>query len=138
MSDDREYNKKIIQEFRENNGKVGAHFTGKTLLLLHTIGAKSGEERINPTAYVRDDERFIIIASNNGEEKHPSWYHNVLANSLVTIEVGGETLQVKATIAEEPEATRLYNKMIELMSGFAEYRQNTKRIIPVVVLTPTR
>lgn len=66
MSDDREYNKKIIQEFRENNGKVGGYFTGKTLLLLHTIGAKSGEERINPTACVRDGERFIIIASNDG------------------------------------------------------------------------
>lgn len=136
MSDDSEYNKKIINEFRKNDGKVGGHFTGRTLLLLHTTGAKSGQERINPTAYIRDNERYAIIASNSGEEKHPSWYHNILANSVVIIEVGNETLQATASLAEEPEYTRLYNKMVDMMPGFAEYRLNPHRIIPVIVLTP--
>lgn len=128
--------KKIIAEFRANGGQVGGHFTGRTLLLLHTIGAKSGQERINPTAYVRDEEHYIIIASNDGADTHPQWYHNLTANPLATIEVGTETLQARAATAEEPEHTRLYNKMIEMMPGFANYLTKTQRTIPVVVLTP--
>lgn len=138
MSDDIEHNKTIIEEFRANSGKVGGYFTGRTLLLLHTLGAKSQQERINPAAYVRDNERFVIIASNSGEETNPGWFHNLRANPLVTIEVGTETLQARATIAEEPERTRLYDKMVEMMPGFADYRRNATRVIPVVVLTPTK
>ena len=136
MSDEIEHNKGIINEFRANGGKVGGYFTGSTLLLLHTLGAKSQQERINPAAYVRDNERFVIIASNSGEDTHPNWYHNLVANPLVTIEVGTEKLQARASIAEEPERTWLYDKMVEMMPGFAEYPLKTPRVIPVVVLTP--
>lgn len=136
MSSEHDFNQKIIAEFRANGGQVGGHFTGRTLLLLHTIGAKSGQERINPTAYVRDGERYIIIASNDGADTHPQWYHNLTANPLATIEVGTETLQARAATAEEPERTRLYNKMIEMMPGFANYLTKTQRTIPVGVLTP--
>ena len=133
MSD---WNKKIIDEFRSNEGKVGGHFEGKTLLLLHTIGAKSGQERINPLACVRDGERFVVIASKGGADTHPDWYYNVVANPQLTFEFGTETFQAQATIAEEPERTRLFDKMAEMMPGFDHYRAKAKRVIPVIVLTP--
>ncbi|MBL8099692.1 MAG: nitroreductase family deazaflavin-dependent oxidoreductase [Anaerolineales bacterium] len=129
------WNQKIIDEFRANEGKVGGRFEGKTLLLLHSKGAKSGEERINPTAYVRDNENLVIIASKGGAPTNPDWYYNLIANPLVTVEVGTEKFQAHAKLAEEQERTRLYNKMIEMMSSFANYQNNTTREIPVFVLT---
>ena len=136
MSDRNERNKKIIEEFRANQGKVGGHFEGKTLLLLHTKGAKSGEERVNPVAYVKDKDRWVVIASKGGAPTNPDWYYNLRANPQVTIEVGTEKHQARAAIVEEPERTRLHNKMVEMMPGFDDYRQKTSREIPVFVLTP--
>ena len=138
MSMINERNMKIIDEFRANEGKVGGNFAGRTLLLLHTKGAKSGQERINPVACVRDGERYVIIASKGGADVNPDWYYNVVADPLVTVEVGMETFQAKATIAEEPERTRLYDKMVEVAPGFADYRRKTARVIPVIVLTPVK
>ncbi len=135
MSNGNNWNTAIIDEFRANSGKVGGAFAGKTLLLLHTTGAKSGQERINPVAYVTDGDRLVIIASKGGAPTHPDWYHNILAHPLVTVEAGKEQFQAQATIASEPERTRLYNKMVEMMPGFAEYQQKTTRVIPVIVLT---
>ncbi len=135
MSTPTDWNKAIIDEFRANSGQVGGRFAGRTLLLLHTIGAKSGQERVNPVAYVADDDRLVIIASKAGAPTNPDWYYNLLANPLVTVEVGTETFQVRAAEAAEPERTRLYSKMVEMMPGFAEYQQKTTRIIPVFVLT---
>lgn len=135
MSELNERNKKIIEEFRANGGKVGGAFEGKMLLLLHTKGAKSQQERINPVACITDGDRLAVIASKGGAPTHPDWYYNVVANPLVTVEVGTEKFQVYATISEEPERTRLYNKMVEMMPGFAEYRSKTTRSIPVIVLT---
>jgi len=133
-----ERNQRIIEEFRANDGKVGGRYEGRTLLLLHTIGAKSGQERINPTAYVKDGDRYVIIASKGGWSTNPDWYYNLVANPQVTVEVGTETFQVRAEIAEEPDRTRLYNKMVEMMPAFDEYRHKTTRTIPVFVLTPVR
>ncbi len=131
-------NKQIIDEFRTNSGKVGGRFEGRTLLLLHTKGAKSGQERINPVAYVKDGDRFVIIASKGGADTHPDWYYNVITDPLVTVEAGTETFQAKATVAEEPERTRLYDKMVEVAPGFDDYRRKTTRVIPVIVLTPVK
>jgi deazaflavin-dependent oxidoreductase (nitroreductase family) len=128
-------NKAIIEEFRANAGQVGGFFTGKTLLILHTIGAKSGQERVNPVAYTTDAERFVIIASKGGAPTNPGWYYNILAHPLLSVEVGTETFKVQATVAVEPERTRLYDRMVEMMPGFAEYRQKTTRGIPVIILT---
>lgn len=136
MSEANERNKKIIEEFRANNGKVGGRFEGKTLLLLHTKGAKSGEERVNPVACVRDDDHLVVIASKGGAPTNPDWYYNVVANLLLTVEVGTESFQVRAKVAEEPDRTRLYNKMVDMMPGFDDYRRKTSRVIPVIVLTP--
>jgi deazaflavin-dependent oxidoreductase (nitroreductase family) len=135
MSSPNDWNKAIIDEFRANSGKVGGQFAGRTLLLLHTLGAKSNQERVNPVAYVADADRLVIIASKGGAPTNPNWYHNLLAHPLVTVEVGTEQYQVRAAVASEPERTRLYGKMVEVMPGFAEYQQKTTRVIPVITLT---
>jgi len=136
MSELNDRNKRIIDEFRSNQGSVGGRFEGKTLLLLHTQGARSRQERINPVAYFKDDNRFVVIASKGGADTNPDWYYNVLANPTVNIEVGTQTIQANARIAEEPERTRLYDKMVAMMPAFDEYRHRTARRIPVIVLEP--
>jgi deazaflavin-dependent oxidoreductase (nitroreductase family) len=136
MSEFRDWNKKIIDEFRANKGKVGGVFEGRTLLLLHTKGARSRQERINPVAYVRDGERFVVIASKAGAPTNPDWYHNIVAFPDLTIEVGTQTFRAHAKVAEDPERTRLYDKMVEMMPTFDDYRRKTIRKIPVIVLTP--
>jgi deazaflavin-dependent oxidoreductase (nitroreductase family) len=138
MSDVNNWNKKVIEEFRANEGRVGGNFEGKVLLLLHTRGAKSGQERINPVATVKDGERWVVIASKAGAPTHPDWYYNVVANPQVTVEVGTEKFQALASVAEEPERTRLYDQMVKVMPGFDDYRRNTSRVIPVIVLTPVK
>ena len=135
MSNGYDRNQAIMAEFRANAGKVGGYFAGKTLLILHTVGAKSGQERVNPTAYVEDDNKFVIIASKGGAPTHPAWYYNILAHPLVSVEVGTEFFLARAEVATEPERTRLYNKMADMLPGFNEYRQKTSRVIPVITLT---
>jgi deazaflavin-dependent oxidoreductase (nitroreductase family) len=131
MSD---HNQPIIEEFRANSGKVGGYFEGATLLLLHTIGAKSGKTRVNPLAYTTDGDHLVVIASKGGAPTNPDWFYNLRANPIVTVERGTEQFQARATIPDEPERTRLFNKMATKMPGFAEYQRNTTRQIPVVVL----
>jgi deazaflavin-dependent oxidoreductase (nitroreductase family) len=128
-------NKAIIDEFRSNSGKVGGRFEGRTLLLLHTVGAKTGQARVNPVAYVKDGDRFVIIASKGGAPTNPGWYYNLLAHPLVTVEVGTQQFQVQISVTSEPERSRLYSKMVEMMPAFAEYQQKTTRVIPVMTLT---
>jgi deazaflavin-dependent oxidoreductase (nitroreductase family) len=135
MKTQNERNLGVINEFRANAGKVGGIFAGRSLLLLHTKGAKSGEERINPVAYVRSNEQFVIIASKGGAPTNPDWYFNLLSTPIASIEVGTETINVKASVVEEPEATKLYAKMIEMMPTFAEYKAKTNRKIPVILLS---
>ncbi len=132
------WNQQIIDEFRANDGKVGGRFEGKTLLLLHTTGAKSGQEHVNPVAYVRDGEKYVVIASKGGAPTNPDWYYNIVAHPHLSVEVGTETFQVNAKVTEDPERTRLYNKMVEMMPGFDDYRRNTERVIPVIKLTPVQ
>lgn len=132
MSD---WNKKITQEFRANDGIVGGTYEGQTMLLLHTIGAKTGKQRVNPVMYVMDGDRYAIVASKGGAPDNPDWYHNILANPEVTIEVGPEAFKAHAEVASEPERTQLYEKMEAMRPGFTEYKDKTSRSIPVVILT---
>ncbi len=132
-----DFNAKVIDEFRANEGRVGGMFASMPILLLHHTGARSGTERVNPLAYNRDGERYVIIASKGGAPKHPAWYHNLTAHPDATIEVGTQTLRVRATEATSEERERLYRAQAELMPQFAEYAEKTTRTIPVVVLTPT-
>ena len=135
MGNPNDWNKAIIEEFRANGGKVGGQFAGMPLLLLHTIGAKSQQPRINPVACVRDGDRYFIVASKGGAPTNPDWYYNLVAHPLVTVEVGTEKFQARATVAAEPERTRLYNQMATERPNFAEYQRKTTRILPVIILT---
>ena len=130
MSIQNEQNMAIIQEFRANAGKVGGPFAGRSLLLLHTIGAKSGQPRINPVACINDGDQLVVFASKGGAPSNPDWYYNILAKPLVSVETGTEEFQARAAIAAEPERTHLYNQMVAMMPGFAEYQRKTTRIIP--------
>ena len=128
-------NQKIIAEFRANDGRVGGFFANNTLLLLHTTGAKSGEERINPLVTLEDDDRLVIIASKGGAPSHPAWYYNILANPEVGVEYGTEKFQAQAAVASEPERTELYEKMESIFAPFTEYKEKAGRVIPVVILS---
>ncbi len=133
------WNESVIAEFRANAGKVGGRFEGRTLLLLHSTGAKSGEARINPLAYTRDGEHLLVIASKAGAPTNPDWFYNVKANPEVTVEVGTETLTARAiAVTEEPERSQLYAKMVAVHPGFADYEGKTVRKIPIVVLAPQK
>ena len=134
MSSPNSFNVGVIAEFRANEGRVGGPFQGAQMILLTTTGAKSGQPRISPLVYTSDGDRFVIIASKGGAPTNPDWYHNIVANPEVTAEVGTEKFQARATVAEEPEHTRLYDAQAALMPNFAEYQQKTTRKIPVVVL----
>ena len=130
------WNAKIIEEFRANAGKVGGPFEGATVLLLHTRGARTGLERVNPLAYQPVGDDIAVFASKAGADTNPDWYHNLLANPLTTVEVGTDTVAVRARVAEGEERERIWERQKELMPGFAEYEQKTTRRIPVIVLEP--
>jgi deazaflavin-dependent oxidoreductase (nitroreductase family) len=136
LSDNRgfnHYNQRVIEEFRANGGVVSGR--GSSLLLLTTTGAKSGQRRTTPLAYTRDGDHYVILASKGGAPTNPAWYHNLVAHPEVTVEVGGETFQAKASVVAGAERERLFNQMAEKMPGFADYQRNTARQIPVIVLT---
>ena len=135
MTDSREFNERIIKEFRENNGVVGAPFEGATLLLLTTTGSKTGLLRTTPLVYLADGDRYVIIASKGGAPENPSWYNNIVAGGEVSIEVGTEKFEVQPEIIEGKERVELYARQEALMPGFKDYRLNTSRIIPVIALT---
>lgn len=136
MSDYNDWNKRVINEFRENKGKVGGPFENMTLLLLHTIGAKSGKKRINPLATIKEGDEYVIIASKGGAPTNPDWYYNVLAHPEVGVEVGTNEFKARVEVLEEPERTRLYDKVAAEYPGFEDYRRKTERRIPVIKLTP--
>jgi deazaflavin-dependent oxidoreductase (nitroreductase family) len=136
MTDTQDFNTAIIEEFRANGGKVGGAFDGAPLLLLHTIGARSGRERVNPLVYGSDGDSLVIFASKAGAPTHPDWYHNVVANPDVTVEIGAETQSRRARVADSDERDRLWARQKELMPGFADYEARTSRQIPVVLLEP--
>jgi deazaflavin-dependent oxidoreductase (nitroreductase family) len=129
-----DFNRQIIEEFRANAGKVGGGFAGAPMLLLHTTGAKTGKHRVNPLAYLADDDRFIVFGSKAGADTNPDWFHNLLAHPRTEIEVGGETIAVVARVAEGDERERLWTAQKTAMPGFADYERKTSRPIPVIVL----
>jgi len=130
-----EWNEKIINEFRENDGKVGGYYANNTLILLHTTGAKSGKERINPLVTFEDGDRLVVVASKGGAPSHPDWYYNVVANPVVSVEYGTEEFQARAAVTEEPERTELYEKMEKTFASFSGYKEKAGRVIPVITLT---
>jgi deazaflavin-dependent oxidoreductase (nitroreductase family) len=131
-----EFNAHVIEEFRANEGRVGGTFEGMPLLLLHHTGARTGQSRINPVAYLGDGERYVLIASKGGAPTHPAWYHNLKTHPQTKIEVGPDTIDVVASEATGDERERLFRTQAERFPQFAEYEQQTARTIPVIVLAP--
>jgi deazaflavin-dependent oxidoreductase (nitroreductase family) len=127
-----EYNPEIIAEFRANGGQVGGRFATVDLALLTTIGARTGLLRTTPVAYFTDGGHIFVIASAAGSDRHPAWYHNLVANPELTVEVGTDSYRAKATPAEGEDRTRLFAKAATVQPGFAEYKARTQRRIPVL------
>jgi len=131
MSDPNAYNHHIIAQFRAQDGQTD--FPGPVLLLT-TIGARSGQPRTTPLGYSRDGDRFVVIASAGGATTHPAWYGNLLAHPNVTVEVGADTFAARATVAEGAERERLYAQHA-LVPGFVDHQPQLARQIPVIILT---
>lgn len=131
-----DWNATVIEEFRSNDGVVGGQFEGAPVLLLHTKGAKSGKERINPMMYLDYEGKRYIFASYAGAPTHPDWYHNLVANPDVTVEAGTETYEATATAVSLAERDRIYPVQAERFGNFAEYETKTTRKIPVVEVVP--
>jgi deazaflavin-dependent oxidoreductase (nitroreductase family) len=132
-----DWNQQIIDEFRANDGRVGGNFEGRTLLLLHHTGAKTGTERINPLAYQRlSGDSVAIFASKGGAPTTPDWFYNLVAHPDVTVEIGTETHSARARVAEGAERETIWTKQKSDWPGFAEYEEKTAGIreIPVVIL----
>jgi deazaflavin-dependent oxidoreductase (nitroreductase family) len=132
-----DWNTKIIEEFRTNDGKVGGPFEGAPLLLLHTTGAKTGQERVNPMMYRRVDGGYAVFASKAGAPTNPDWYHNLVANPSVQAEIGTQTLRLTARVAGDAEREPIWSAQKREYPGFAEYEEKTSRQIPVVILEPS-
>ncbi len=131
-----QYNAKIIDEFRANQGRVGGMWEQTPLLLLHHTGAKSGLSRMNPVAYLPDNQRYVISAANGGAPNNPDWYHNLKAHPNTSIEVANETIDVLAEEATGAERERLFATAAERYPQLHELARKTARVIPMVVLTP--
>jgi deazaflavin-dependent oxidoreductase (nitroreductase family) len=128
-------NRQTIAEFRANLGQVGGNFAGAPLLLLHTVGARSGQPRINPMMYLADSDRYLVFASKAGSDRNPDWYWNLRANPDATIEVSDQTIPVRATELTGAERDENYRLQASRYPGFAAYQQNTARVIPVIAFT---
>jgi deazaflavin-dependent oxidoreductase (nitroreductase family) len=136
------WNDTVIEEFRAGNARIADRFDQGSLLLLHTAGAKSGQPRTSPVAFFRDGDRLLIVASAAGRDQNPAWYHNLLANPQVQIELwdDGElktiTGTARATVDDERE--QLWTQITARAPGFANYQTKTTRQIPVVVVDPAK
>ena len=134
MADMREFNEKLIEEFRANDGKVSGSFANAPLILVTHTGAKTGTKRTSPLVYTRDGDRIVLIASKGGAPSHPHWYLNMTANPQVTVELPGETFEAQVSEVTGDERDRLYDAQAAQMPNFADYAKATDRKIPVLVL----
>jgi deazaflavin-dependent oxidoreductase (nitroreductase family) len=134
MADTGDFNTTIIEEFRANGGRLGGQFEGAPILLLHSTGAKSGKERVNPMMYRKVGDQMAVFASKAGAPTNPDWYHNLVANPTVTVELGSEQYEATAAPLDGDERSRIYAEQAKQYPGFAEYQEKTTRVIPVVEL----
>jgi deazaflavin-dependent oxidoreductase (nitroreductase family) len=129
-----DWNANVIEEFRANEGKVGGWFADKTVLILHTTGARSGLERLAPLVYRQEGDRIFVFASKGGSDSHPDWYHNLKANPGVSVEIGADTSSATATEIVGDERDAVYGRQAAALENFAEYQAATDRTIPVIEL----
>jgi deazaflavin-dependent oxidoreductase (nitroreductase family) len=131
-----DYNAKIIKEFRANQGRVGGPWAGTTLILIHHIGARSGEERVTPLGCSsQGDDRFAIVASSGGSANSPAWYHNLKANPRIKVEVGAKTFPVLADELTGAARAKLWPKLVAEYPTLGEHQAKTARQFPVFMLT---
>ena len=131
-----DFDTKIIEEFRANEGRVSGPLAGTTMILIHHIGARSGIERVSPLACSpQNNGRFAIIASNGGSPTHPAWYHNLKANPKIKVEVGTQTFTVLAEELDDTARAELWPKLIAESPAAGEFQTRTSRQIPVFMLT---
>jgi len=131
-----DFNSKIIAEFRANGGKVGGPFEGAPVLLLHTTGARTGQERVNPMMYQKVPGGYAVFASKGGAPTNPDWYHNLLAHPRVAAEIGADTVELTARVADAQAREPIWAAQKRAYPGFADYERRTTRQIPVVILEP--
>ena len=139
-----DWNQQIIDEFRANGGTVETNGFGRGLVLVHHLGAKTGQERVSPVANIRQpDGSRLVAASKGGAPDNPAWYHNLLAHPEVTAEVGhparaARTMAVRAVEITGPERDELYDRVVAVNPGFADYARKTEgiRTIPLIALDP--
>jgi deazaflavin-dependent oxidoreductase (nitroreductase family) len=134
MADEENWNTKVIDEFRANDGKVGGQFDGTPLLLLTTTGSKSGKEHTTPLMYLPYGDRLVVFASKAGADTHPHWYYNILARPMATVEVRNKIFEATATVETGEFRDQLFAKQAKLFPGFADYQRMTRRKIPAVSL----
>ncbi|TMR92726.1 nitroreductase/quinone reductase family protein [Nonomuraea basaltis] len=132
-----DFNQQIIDDFRANQGQVGGPFEGARLLLLTTVGAKTGARRTTPLGYLPDGDRLLIIASAGGAPAHPAWYHNLRANPQINVEDGTFAYQATAVVLEGEERDRMFARAVEADPGWGAYQDRSGRVLPVVALLPT-
>lgn len=136
MSDTQsDLDQRVIEEFRLNRGQVGGHFQGAPVLLLHTQGRRSRQERVNPTMYLDWEGHRFVFASKSGAPTNPDWYHNLIAHPEVTVELGTDTFSATAAPVLGADRDRIYAEQVRRYPGFGEYQEQTVRVIPVVELT---
>lgn len=134
-ANERSWNAEVIAEFRANHGEVAAPYDDPPpMLLLHTIGARSGKEHIVPMRGLADGESLYVFASAHGSDRQPDWYYNLVANPDITIEKGTETLPVRATVLHGTEREVIFARHAARFPVFAEYERKLARTIPVVRL----
>ncbi len=131
MSD---WNAQVIEEFRANEGRVGGWFEGKSVLILHNTGARSGRRRETPLVYRQEGDRVFIFASKGGSDSHPDWYYNLKANPDVNVEIGVDTVSAKAVEVLGEERDAIYARQAAAIDNFASYQAGTNRTIPVIEL----
>jgi deazaflavin-dependent oxidoreductase (nitroreductase family) len=133
MSD---WNRALIDDLRANDGHAtSGPFVGRPVLILSTTGAKTGQTHLAPLAYTRSGDEIVVVASKGGAPSNPAWFHNLVANPRVTVELDGETFEAIARVARPDERRRLYDAHSEVFPGFRDYETKTERVIPVVLLS---
>jgi len=136
-TDGNDWNRQVIEEFQANEGRVGGSFEVAPMILVHHRGARSGTERVNPLMYQKVDAGYAVFASKGGATTNPDWYYNLVANPETTVEVGTQTVPVRARAARGEERERIWEKQKRDYPGFAGYEKTANREIPVVILEPT-
>ena len=136
MSEPVDWNAKVIEEFRANGGRVGGGFAGVPIMLLHTTGARTGQERVNPLTYRKVDGGYAIFASKAGAPTNPDWYHNLVAHPDVRAEIGTALMPLHARVADDTERDPIWAAQKAENPGFQDYENRTSRKIPVVILEP--